>query len=119
MSVTHGTLAPNDVGDAHQPSAVPLLEPMRHPMSTLRVTAVRRFAPLLAVVFLSTARPTFGQARTGQVFVFVTADKTPIAGATVASGTSNYTTDRGGQATLTLPTGRRAFRVTSAGFLPE
>src|SRR5262245_57037498 len=113
MSVTHGTLAPHRVGDAHEPSTVPLLEPMRHPMSNLRVTAFRRVAPLFAVAVLATARPTFGQSRTGQVFVFVTADKTPIAGATVASGSTNYTTDRSGQATLTLPTGRRAFRVTS------
>jgi len=88
-------------------------------MRNLRVTAVRRSAFFFAIALLATARPTFGQTRTGQVFVFVTADKTPVAGVTVASGNSNNTTDRSGQAAFTLPTGRRTLRVTSAGFLPE
>jgi iron complex outermembrane receptor protein len=53
------------------------------------------------------------------VIVRVTVDSLPIVGATVASGTANSATDHSGFATFNLPTGRRTFRVTSAGFHPE
>ena len=95
-------------------------------MSNLLRTAKRRrpatlaaLALILSSALLATPRAAFSQTSTGRVVVRVTVDSLPIVGATVASGTANGATDRSGFATFNLPTGRRTFRVTSAGFHPE
>src|SRR5690349_10909681 len=71
------------------------------------------------VLLVASSGVALGQTSTGRVVVRVTADSLPIAGAMVAAGTANGATDRLGLATFTLPTGRRTFRVSSAGFFPE
>jgi outer membrane receptor for ferrienterochelin and colicins len=90
-------------------------------MRNLRRTAVpRRSAALFTLaMLLASPRAALAQTITGTVVVRVTADSMPISGATIAAGTANGATDRSGLATFTLPGGRRTFRVTSAGFLPE
>ena len=90
------------------------MEPKRPSMSKLLRTA----AGPLALLFASSS-VALSQNNTARVVVRVTADSLPIAGASVASGTANGATDRYGFATLTLPTGRRVFRVSSSGFSPE
>ena len=79
---------------------------------------LRTAAGPLALLFASSS-VALSQNNTARVVVRVTADSLPIAGASVASGTANGATDRYGFATLTLPTGRRVFRVSSSGFSPE
>jgi len=86
----------------------------------LRTAADLRRASLIAIgISAASSSAAISQTSTGRVLVRVTADSLPIPGATVASGTANGATDRLGVATFTLPTGRRTFRVSSAGFFPE
>ena len=92
----------------------------------LQVAPGRHPLPLFAFGILTASGGLLGAQRsantpviTGTVVVRVTADSLPLSGATIASGTTNGATDRLGQATFTLPAGRRTFHVTSAGFLPE
>ena len=83
--------------------------------STLTAQLAQRAAKVPAPAAALASAP----AATGTVVVRVTADSTPIAGAMIASGTTNGATDRSGQATFMLPTGRRTFRVTSNGYFPD
>ena len=82
-------------------------------------------APWFALAVLTTSnglvapRAAGAQTLTGTIIVHVTADSSPIPGATIATGTTNRVTDRSGVAKFTLPTGRRTFRVTPVGFRPE
>src|SRR5438045_2816602 len=92
----------------------------------LQVVPRRHALPLVALGILTASsslllaqRAANAPAITGTVVVRVTVDSLPLSGATIASGTANGATDRSGHATFTLPAGRRTFRVTSAGFLPE
>jgi outer membrane receptor for ferrienterochelin and colicins len=92
----------------------------------LRIALRLRPAPLFAIVMLAGSstqlvaqRSSYTQSLTGTVIVHVTADSLPIAGAAVAAGNANSVTDRSGLASLTLPTGKRTFRVSPVGFRPE
>ena len=87
----------------------------------LRIAVRLRSALLFALAtrLLVASHAADAQTLTGTVIVHVTADSLPISGATIAAGTANGVTDRSGMARFTLPTGRRTFRVTPIGFLPE
>jgi outer membrane receptor for ferrienterochelin and colicins len=92
----------------------------------LRIAPRPRSASSIAIVFfaassalLATPRVVYTQTLTGTVILHVTADSMPIAGAAVAAGTASGVTDGSGLARLTLPTGRRTFRVSPIGFRPE
>jgi iron complex outermembrane receptor protein len=88
--------------------------------------ALATVATLAAVAMLATPRAAGGQttttaaaSATATVLVRVTADSLPVPGAAVAAGASNAQSDESGLALLRVPAGRRTFRVTSVGFLPE
>jgi iron complex outermembrane receptor protein len=92
----------------------------------LRIADRLRPAPLFALALLfASSRPLISQRAigpqtlTGTIVVHVMADSVPVAGATIAAGTSNGVTDKSGVAKFTLPTGRRTFRVAPFGFRPE
>jgi iron complex outermembrane receptor protein len=92
----------------------------------LRIAARLRSAPLFALAILAASstllvapRSADAQTTTSTVVVRVTADSLPISGATIATGITQGVSDRSGVAAFTVPTGRRTFRVTSTGFLPE
>ena len=53
------------------------------------------------------------------VSVKVSGEGRPVAGATVASGTTRAVTNRSGAATLPLPAGNQTLVVTRLGFAPE
>src|SRR5215831_6946097 len=91
-----------------------------------RIAVQLRSAPSLALATLATvamlavSRTVDAQTTTtGSVLVRVVADSLPVSGATVAAAGANSESDRSGLALLKVPTGRRTFHVTSAGFLPE
>src|SRR5262245_2997353 len=91
-----------------------------------RIAVQLRSAPSVALATLATvamlAAPRPAPARTAppvDVLVRVVPDSLPVSGATVAAAGANSESDRSGLALLKVPTGRRTFHVTSAGFLPE
>jgi len=77
--------------------------------------------PRALAIIAMLAAPVHGASAqmTGQVVVRVTANSTPLPGASIATGTAATATDRAGLAIFNLPMGRRVFLVKSAGFAPE
>jgi outer membrane receptor for ferrienterochelin and colicins len=87
----------------------------------LGIRAVGGGGALLGILVVVTIAPgpAWAQESTGTVIVHVSGDGKPLVGAVVGSGRAQALTGKGGAASLTLPLGPRAVRVSMIGFGPD